>query len=104
MDHSKTAFPRLKVCNKMKSSLGQLLITLMGMIMHGHGDERYAQQSNKLWPNNLNFTIGSLLWLLWILEVAPISKLKLLFEHPPQISSLHVGCKGNRVTYMNYAL
>jgi hypothetical protein len=64
MDHAKTTFPRLQVCNKMISSLGQLSITLTWMITHGHGDERYAQCYNELWPNNSNFTIGSLLWLL----------------------------------------
>jgi hypothetical protein len=60
-----------------------LPITFMGMIMHGHGDERYAQYFNELWPNDPNFTIGSLLWLLQMLEVVLISKSKLLFEHPP---------------------
>jgi hypothetical protein len=64
MDHAKTTFPRLQVCNKMIFGIRQLPITLMGMITHGHGDERYTQYFNKLWPNNLNFTIGSLLWLL----------------------------------------
>jgi hypothetical protein len=41
MDHAKIAFPRLQMCNKM-IGLGKLSITLMGMIAHGHGDERYA--------------------------------------------------------------
>jgi hypothetical protein len=64
MDHAKITLPRLQVCNKMISSLGQLPITLMGMIVHGHGDEKYAQYSNELWPNDPNFTIGFLLCLL----------------------------------------
>ncbi len=64
MDHAKTAFPRLQVANKMICGLGQLPIMLMNMIAHGHGNERYAQYSNELWPNDPNFTIGSLLWLL----------------------------------------
>jgi hypothetical protein len=54
----------------------------MGMIAHGHGDERYAQYSNKLWPSDPNFIIGLLLQLLQTLEVTPISESKLLFEHP----------------------
>jgi hypothetical protein len=82
MDHVKTMFPRLQVCNKMIFGLGQLPITLTRMITHGHGDERYAQCSNELWPNNSNFTIRSLLQLLWTLEAALVSQLKLLFEHP----------------------
>jgi hypothetical protein len=47
MDHAKIALPRLQVCNKMISKLGQLPITLMGMIVHCHGDERYAQYFNE---------------------------------------------------------
>jgi hypothetical protein len=82
MDHANIALPRLQVCNKMISSLGQLPITLTGMIVHGHGDEKYAQYFNELWPNNPNFTISFLLHLLRILEAAPILELKLLFEHP----------------------
>ncbi len=70
----------------MISCLGQLPITLTRMIAHGHGDERYAQYSNELWPNDPNFTIGSLLWSLRTLEVTPILKSKLLFEHPLQNS------------------
>jgi hypothetical protein len=42
MDHAKNAFLRLKVCNKMIFGLGQLSITLINMIMHGHRDELYA--------------------------------------------------------------
>jgi len=42
----------------MICGLGQLPITLTGMIAHGHDDDRYAQYSNELWPNDPNFTIG----------------------------------------------
>jgi len=69
----KTMFPSLQVCNKMISGLGQLAITLMGMIVHSHGGESYAQNYNEVWPNDPNFTIGSLLQLLQTLEAAPIS-------------------------------
>jgi hypothetical protein len=48
----------------MKFGLGQFPVTFTRMIVNGHGDERYAQHSNELWPNGPNFTIGSLLWLL----------------------------------------
>ncbi len=64
MDHAKTTFARLQVVNKMICGLGQLPVTLIGMIVHGHCDERYAQYSNELWLNEPNFTIGFLLWLL----------------------------------------
>jgi hypothetical protein len=42
------------------------------MIAHGHGDEGFIQYSNDLWPNGLNFTIGSFLRLLHNLENDPI--------------------------------
>jgi hypothetical protein len=43
MDHAKIAFPRLQVMNKMIFELKkQLPITLTGMIVHSHGNERYA--------------------------------------------------------------
>jgi len=62
MDHSKTTLLKLQVKNKMVVGLGELLITFTRMIAHGH--ETFVQYSNELWPNNLNFTIGSLLCLL----------------------------------------
>jgi len=42
MDHAKIALPRLQMCKKMIYGFGQLPITVTSMIMHGHGDERYA--------------------------------------------------------------
>jgi len=42
MDHAKTTLPRLQGANKMTYGMGQLPITLMGMVAHGHGDEKYA--------------------------------------------------------------
>jgi hypothetical protein len=84
MDHAKTTLLRLQVAKKMICGLGQLPITLMGIIAHGHGNERYAQYSNELWPNDLNFTIGSLLRLFRTLEKALAWESKMLFENPPQ--------------------
>jgi hypothetical protein len=43
--------------------LGKLPISLINMIAHGHGNERYAQYVNELWPNDPNSTLGSLLQL-----------------------------------------
>jgi hypothetical protein len=42
----------------MVSGLGELLVTLIRMIVHGHGDKDFAQYSNELWPNDPNFTLG----------------------------------------------
>ncbi len=84
MDHLKIALPRLQVKNKMVVGLGQLLIMLIGMIVHGHGDEVFAQYSNELWPNDLNFTIGSLLRLLQTLEKELVRELQRMFDHELQ--------------------
>jgi hypothetical protein len=48
MDHSKIAIPRFEMKNKITAWLGQLPVTLMGMIVHGHEDEAYVQYSNEL--------------------------------------------------------
>ncbi len=80
MDHSKIAIPRLEVKNKIIGELGRLLVVLTWMIVHGHGDEAYIQYSNKLWPNDPNFTIGSLLHLLKTLEKEPVRESRQLFK------------------------
>jgi hypothetical protein len=74
MNHSKTALPKLVVKNKMVLGLGQFIITLTGMLVHGHGNEVFVQHSNKFWPNDSNFTIGSLLQLFRALEKEPMNE------------------------------
>ncbi len=80
MDHSKTTIPRLEVKNKITRELGWLLVMLIGMIVHEHGDEAYIQYSNELWPNDPNFTIGSLLRLLRTLEKELVHESRQLFK------------------------
>ncbi len=63
MNHSKIALPWFQVKNKMVFGLVWLLMTLIGMIVHGHGDEAFVQYYNELWPNYPNFTIGTILCL-----------------------------------------
>ncbi len=89
MDHSKTAIPRLEVKNKMMTRLGQLPITPMGMIVHGHGDEAYVQYSNELWPNNPNFTIGSLLRFQRTLEKELVHELQSYLKRSFRMTSFH---------------
>jgi len=88
MDHSKSTFPKLVVKNKMVLGLGQFLITLTTMIIHGHGNEAFAWFSNEFWPNDPNLIIGSLLRLFQALEKEPINEFRILFEHEPQNASL----------------
>jgi hypothetical protein len=103
MDHVKTIIPRLQMCNKMISRLGQLSITLTSMTTHGHEDERYVPYLNESWPNDPNFIIESLLWFFCTLEIAVVVESKLLFEGPHVTHSMLIFCKGNHIVYMNYA-
>jgi hypothetical protein len=84
MDHSKTFFCRLQVKNKMVFRLGQLLVTLIKMIAHGHGDKTLVQYSNELYPKDPNFTIGSLLCLFYSLEKELVKESQVFFEFEPQ--------------------
>ncbi len=52
----------------MVSKLGWLPITLIGMIIHGHGDKAFIQYSNELWPNDPNFMMKLFLHLFHSLE------------------------------------
>jgi hypothetical protein len=56
----------------MVSRLGQLLVTLIKMIVHGHGDKTFIQYFNELWPNDPNFPIGSLSHLFCNPEKEPV--------------------------------
>jgi hypothetical protein len=64
----------------MVSRLGQLPITLIGMIAHGHGDKAFIQYFNELWPNDPNFSIKSLLCMFCSLEKEPIRESWVLFK------------------------
>jgi hypothetical protein len=85
MDHTaKTTLPMLQVKNKMVARFSQLLIMFIRLITHQHGDEAFVQYSNELWPNDLNFTIGSLLCLLRTLEKELVHESQRLFDHELQ--------------------
>jgi hypothetical protein len=63
--------------------LGQIPISLTGMLTHGHGDGTYIHYLTALWPADSNFTISSLCRVLRVLERAPIKQSKELFRAPP---------------------
>ncbi len=54
------------------------------MIIHGHGDKTFARYFNELWPNDPNFTNGSLLCLFRNMEMEPIKESQVLLEFEPQ--------------------
>jgi hypothetical protein len=61
MHHVKTILTKFQVANKIIFGLGKFPITLINMIAHGHGNERYAQYDYELWPDDPNSTLGFLL-------------------------------------------
>lgn len=42
MDIAKTILPRMRVTMKAIQGLGQLPMSITGMVAHGHGDRAYA--------------------------------------------------------------
>jgi hypothetical protein len=80
MDNRKTALPRLRIITKGSSGLGQLPMTLTGMLTHGHGDGAYADFSTDFWPRDSNFTISSLASCICRLERPAVRNSKALFE------------------------
>ena len=45
MDHTKSAIPRMQQSTKATCGLGQIPISVTGMLTHGHGDGAYAHYS-----------------------------------------------------------
>ena len=86
MDHTKTASPRMQRTTKATSGLGQIPISVTGMLTHGHGDGAYAHYSTAFWPGDSNFTISSICRVLRALERPPVKDSKELFIVPPQNS------------------
>lgn len=80
MDHSKTALPCLRSRTKDLDGFLKLPISVIGMYAHGHGDTRYAHYTVDVYPNDSNFTIGSLAKLLRDLEEPPKRYTRDLFK------------------------
>ena len=86
MDHTKSAIPRMQRSTKATSGLGQIPISVTGMLTHGHSDGAYAHYSTVFWPGDSNFTISSICRVLRALERPPVKDSKELFIAPPQNS------------------
>ena len=83
MDHTKSTIPQMQRSTKATSGLGQIPISVTEMLTHGYGDEAYAHYSTTFWPEDLNFTISSICWILRALERPPVKDSKELFIAPP---------------------
>jgi hypothetical protein len=68
MDHSKTTSLQFSHKNKSTEAFMKLLVSVTGMIAHGHGDIRYAHYGLDLYPANSNHIVGSLAKVLRDLE------------------------------------
>jgi len=83
MDTSKTALPRMPVTTKATQGLGQIPMSVIGMVAHGHGDGAYAHYAPSCWPGDSNFTISSLARLFRRLEGPLIRETGDLFPYSP---------------------
>ena len=86
MDHTKSAIPQMQRSTKATCGLGQIPISVTGMLTHGHGDGAYAHYSTTFWPGDSNFTISSICRVLRALERPPVKDSKELFIVPQQNS------------------
>ena len=64
MDHSKTACPAFSHKSKELDGLMKLLVSVTGMLAHGHADVQYAHYGLDVFSHDSNYTIGSMAKLL----------------------------------------
>ena len=71
MDHSKTSSSHFSHKSKHMDSFMKLLISMAGMIAHGHREVCYAHYGLDIFPSDLNHTMGSIAKLFRDLELPP---------------------------------
>jgi hypothetical protein len=81
VDHSKIGFLHFSHKNKVVDSFMKLLVAMIGMIAHGHGDLRYAHYGLDIYPSDSNHTVGSIAKLLRDLESPPLGSFLLEEAH-----------------------
>ena len=84
MDHTKSTILQMQQSTKATFGLGQILISVTGMLTHGHDDGAYAHYSTAFKPEDSNFTISSICRVLRALEQPLVKDLKELFFAPSQ--------------------
>ena len=94
MDHSKTACPVFSHKSKDTDGLMKLPISVTEMIVHGHGDVRYAHYGLDLFPHDSNYIIGFVAKLLQDLELPPKSSSQELFMNSKSTNLFKVVLKG----------
>ena len=71
IDHSKTSLPHFSHKSKHMDSFIKLSISVIGMIVHGHGDFCYAHYGLDIFLSDSNHIVGLIVKLLQDLELAP---------------------------------
>jgi hypothetical protein len=73
MDQAKTTSPVFSHKTKQLDGLMKLPVLVIGMLVHGHGDVRYAHYGLDIFAHDSNYTVGSFAELLRDLERPPKS-------------------------------
>lgn len=68
MNTRKTCILRLSTQTKATAKVGQIPMSLIGILIHGHGDGTYAHYGTALWPSDSNYFISSLCRVLRVLK------------------------------------
>jgi hypothetical protein len=97
MDHTKTTIPRMQRHTKATAGLGQILISLTGMLTHGHGDGAYTHYATAFWPGDSNFTISSIFRVVQALERPLVRSQRCCSLRHRRTRFLQLSCMGNRV-------
>ena len=69
MDHSKTSSPHFSHKSKHMDSFMKLLVSVIGLIAHGHGDDCYAHYGLDIFHSDSNHNVGSIAKFLRDLEL-----------------------------------
>jgi hypothetical protein len=80
MDHAKTAFPAFSCKPKQHDGLMKLLLLVIGMLLHDHGDVCYVHYGLDLYAHDSNYRVDSLAKLLQGLEMPLKSSSRQLFD------------------------
>ena len=68
MNTRKSCILRLSTPTKAIANVGQIPMSLIGILIHGHGDGTYAHYGTTLWPSDSNYFISSLCCVLKVLK------------------------------------
>jgi hypothetical protein len=80
MDQARTASPVFSQKTKQLDGLMKSLVSVTGMLAHGHDDVHYAHYGLDIFAHDANYIVGSFAKLLCNLKKPPKSSLRCLFD------------------------